>query len=326
MSSNINIGRQGWSGIALEPAPNTPTSPTDYVQFTTNTLFGDVKNVDISNATQNRIKVFNSVPTQKYGKGDLELYADPKILGYFLVGALGTVNSVNVAGSIYRHTVTVKNANSNPQTLSIINDRQGSVDQEAYYSSVVDQLQISVTDGLATAKATLVTMFPQTTTSGTATTASGTVYAFNNTAFAFGAPVAAADGAANLKPHDFSLTVKNNAKPVFRHGNQNPDTINVGDFEMDVSFKLYFENNVDLQKYYQSSKQAAQLSFTGANLSGVSAEFTKFRWYQTRIDTFQLETGLSNFYIEDVKLQPEYDNANQIAFDAVIQNTKTLYI
>ena len=326
MAGNINIGRQGWTGIALEATPGTPTSPTDYVQFTTNTLFGDVTTVETSMATQNRIKVFNSVPTQKLGKGDIELYADPKMLGYFIVGALGTVSTVNVAGSIYRHTVTVKNTNSTPQTLTVINDRQGSTDQEAYYSTVVDQLTVQVTDGLATAKATLMSYFPQTTTSGTATTASGTVYAFNNTAFAFGSTVTAADGAANLKPHDFSLTIKNNAKAVFRHGNQNPDTINVGDFEMEASFKLYFENNTDLQSYYSSKKQAAQLSFTGANLSGVSTEFTKFRWYQTHIETFALETGLSNFYIEDVKLMPEYDNANAVAMDAVIQNTKSLYI
>ena len=323
---NINIGRQGWSGIALEPSWNTPTSPTDYVQFTTNTLFGDVKNVDISNATQNRVKVFNSVVTEKSGKGDLEIYADPKIMGYFLVGALGTVNTTNPTGSVYNHVVTVKNSNSTPQSLTIINDRQGSVDQEAYYGAVVDQFTLQVTDSIATAKASLITNFPQTTTSGTATTASGTVYAYPAAKFAFGSTVFAADAATNLKPHDFSLTIKNNTKAIFRHGSNTPDSIMNGDFEMDASFKLYFENNTDLNKYYNASKQAAELQFTGGPLGSGNSEYTKFRWYQTRLDSFQLETGLSNFYIEDVKLVPEYDNANSIAMDVVIQNNKSLYI
>jgi hypothetical protein len=323
---NINIGRQGWSGIALETTPGVGVSPTDYVQFMTNTLFGDVKNDPISNATQNRIKNFSSVPTQKMGKGDIEMYADPKIMGYFLVGALGSVVTTNPSGSIYNHTITVKNTNSTPQTLTIINDRQGSVDQEAYYSAVVDQFTLSLADGLATAKAALITNFPQTTTSGTATTASGTVYAYPGASFAFGSTVAAADSAANLKTHDFTITIKNNAKPIFRHGANTPDTINVGDFEMDTSFKLYFENNTDLQNYYNSKKQAAQFKLTGGPVGSGLSEFTKFRWYQTRIDSFQLETGLSNFYIEDVKLVPEYDNANSIAMDVVIQNNKTLYI
>lgn len=326
MTSNINIGRQGWSGIALEPTPGTGTSPTDYLQFTTNTLFGDVKNENISNATQNRVKVFNSVATQKMGKGDVEFYADPKIMPYFLIGALGKVATTLVTTGVYQHVITAQNANSNPQTLTIINDRQGSVDQEAYYSAVIDQFTLSVVDSLATCKATLMSNFPQTTTSGTATTASGTVYAFPNASFAMASTIAGADGAANLKPHDFSLTIKNNAKAIFRHGSQMPDTINVGDLELDASFKLYFENNTDLQKYYNSSKQAAQLKFVGGPVGGGLSESTKFRWYQTRIDTFQLETGLSNFYVEDVKLQPEWDNANSIAFDIVAQNNKTLYI
>lgn len=322
----LNIGRQGWTGIALETTPNIGVSPTDYVQFMTNTLFGQVTTEEVSNATQNRIKVFNSVQTKKWGAGDLEMYADPKIMGYFLVGAMGTVNTTNPSGSIYNHTITVKNTNSTPQTLTLINDRQGSIDQEAYYSAVVDQFALTLTDGLASAKATMLSNFPQTTTSGTATTASGTVYAFPNATFAFGSTVAAADAAANLKTHEFSLTIKNNAKAVFRHGSGLPDTINVGDWECEVNFKLYFENATNRNTFYNSSKQAAQLKFTGGPVGSGLSEFTKFRWYQTHIETFQLETGLSNFYIEDVKLMPEYDNANSIAMDVVIQNNKSLYI
>ena len=322
----LNIGRQGWTGIALEATPGIGVSPSDYVQFMTNTLGGQVTTEEISNATQNRIKVFSSVQTKKWGAGDLEFYADPKIMGYFLVSALGTVNTTNPSGSIYNHTITVKNTNSNPQTLTIINDRQGNIDQEAYYSAAVDQFVLTLTDGMATAKVTMISGFPQTTTSGTATTASGTLYAFPQATFAFGSTVAAADSAPNLKTHEFSLTIKNNATAVFRHGNVLPDTINFGDFEAEASFKLYFENATNRNTFYNSSKQAAQLKFTGGPVGSGLSEFTKFRWYQTHIETFALETGLSNFYIEDVKLMAEYDNANQIAMDVVIQNNKTLYI
>lgn len=326
---NINIGRQGWSGIALETTPGIGVNPTDYVQFTKNTVYGKVKNQDISNATQNRVKVFSSVPVQQWGEGDIELYADPKITGYFIVGALGLVSTSTITAGAYRHTVTV-DGNSTPQTLTLINDRQGSIDQTAYYQCAVDQFGIALSDGVATAKISLVGQFPQTTASGTATTASGTIYTYPNARAAFGSTIAAADvaalGSGNLKLHDFNLIIKNNAEAIFRHGNIGPDTINIGDFEASVNFKLYFENATNRNAYYASSKQAFEFAMLGANIAGGNQESTKFRFYQTRLDTFEIETGLSNFYVENVTVQPEYDNANAIAMDCVIVNSKSLYI
>jgi hypothetical protein len=328
--SNINIGRQGSTGIAFEATPGVGVSPTDYVQYTANTLQGTVKNENISNATQNRNKVFSSVATEKMGKGDIEMYLDAKISPYFIVAAFGQEAAVQTYTNVYDHTITVLNANSNSPTLTIIDDHNNEIDFEAYYSSVVDTLDIAVTDSIATLKAGIQSQFPQTTASGNATTASGTVYAFPSAKFAFGATVGAADSAANIAVHDFSLSIKNNIKAIFRQGsinnNLNPSSFNAGDFESEASFKLYFENVTDRNSYYNSSKQAAVLSFFGGPLQGGYQEWTKFRWYQTRIDTFALETGLSNFYIEDVKLQPEWDNVNNIAMDCLVRNSKPLYI
>lgn len=320
---SLAVGRLGWLGVALEPSYGTPTSPTDYIPFTANTLEGQVKNDEITSAYGIREKVFSSVATQQFSKGDVTLNLDPKFSGYFLVGALGQPQVTALGGGVFQHVMTRTNSNS-PYSLSLISNR--STDQVLFPGSVVDQVQIDVKDSFASLKASLIGQFPVTSTSGTPTTASGTNFTYKNTTFAFGATVAAAQAAANLKLSDLSLTIKNNAEAVFRHGSAVPASVNSKDFQVEASFTLFFENTVDRNAFYTSAKQAANMTFTGAPLPGGFNEKISFNFYQCRLDTFALETGIDNFFAEKVKVVAEYDNANAKSVDCTVINQKALYI
>lgn len=319
----LNIGRKGFAGVGLQSAFQVPAAIADYAPFTNHTLHGKQEQMKIQHATGNRDMNFSSIAGKAFSEGDFEALLDPRFSGYFIVGAMGSVQTTSQGGGVFLHTVTRNNSNT-PQYLTITNDRV--IDRQNYYDVTVDELEIAVGTDLATMKAKLSGNFPQTTTSGTNTTTSGNIFSFKNAQFAFGASVAAAQAATNLKPHDFKLTIKNNAEVVHRHGSANPASINIKGFDPAAEFNLYFENTTDRDAYYAQSKQAASLQFLGNNIGGGFQEFIKFNFYQTSIESFELETGLDNFYAEKVKLDAEYDNANSKTMDVTIQNTKTLYI
>jgi hypothetical protein len=122
------------------------------------------------------------------------------------------------------------------------------------------------------------------------------------------------------------VSIKNNAEAVFAHGQATPRSVNFKDFEVTGEMVLYFENTTDRDSFYNQTKQAASLQLTGQGIGGGFSEFLKVNFYQLSMATFDLETGLSNFYAEKVQFTAEYDNVNAKTIDMVLQNTKTLYI
>lgn len=321
---SLNIGRKGFAGVGLQSGAQVPAAIADYAPFTNFDLHGVQEQLKVQHAVGNRDLNFTSVPGKAYSEGSFEGLLDSRMFGYFAVAALGSVNTTNPGGSVYLHTITRNNSNT-PQYLTVTNDRV--VDRQNYYDVAVDQLEIAVGTDLATFKAGLKGNFPQTTTSGSNTTTSGNVpLSFRNATFAFGANVTAAQAAANLKAHDLKLTINNNVEVVHAHGSANPRSINAKEFDPALEFTLYFENTTDRDAYYNQSKQAGSLQFIGNGIGGGYFEFVKFNFYQLSFESFELETGLSNYYAEKVKADLEYDNANSKTMDIQIQNTKTLYI
>jgi hypothetical protein len=320
---SLSIGRKGWIGVGLQTAFQVPATIADYVDFTSNTLTGMQDQTPVDHATSLRDKVSNTIAGKQWSEGDIELYADTTKAGYFIVGAFGTVQSVNLAGSVYRHTVTRNNSNT-PQYLTITEDR--AVDRALYADVTVDSLEVSVGTDLASIKAGLKGNFPQTTVSGTKTTTSGNVMNFANAQFAFATTISGAQNATPLKPHDFKLNIKNNADVVFAHSYSSPRSINVKDFEASAEFTLYFENTTDRDAYYAQTKQSASLKLIGNGIGGGYQESVVFNMYKTSIQSFSIDTGIDNYYAEKVKLTCEFDASTGRTIDAVITNTKTLYI
>lgn len=319
----LDIGRKGYIGVGLESTPGSPETIDDYIPFIENTLEGKHEPITNEAAYGVREKIFDSVAGKKWSEGDISINCDARNVGYFLIGALGTDTPANVAGSVYDHVITRNNSNT-PQTMTITQAR-GSVDKQYYRSVAVKTLEFSVSDGLVEAKASLLGKFPVTTTSGSLTTSSGSVFSFADERFAFGANVSAAASATNLKPHDMKFTIENNSQAVFRHGSNEPDTINHGEFEAMAEGTMYFENTTQRDYFYNVNKQAASIKYNGVGIGGGYTESLEFRLYRTYYEGFELETGLADFYAEKFTVRCAYDNANSKSVDAVLRNTKTSY-
>ena len=319
---SLNIGRKGWIGIGTETTPGTPVAISDYVPFTELTLKPMHEPIPNEAAYGVREKTFDASLGKKWSEGDVTINCDSDDVGFFLIGALGTDTPANVAGSVYDHVITRNNSNT-PQTYTVTMDR--GVDRQYYRSVAVKSLEFSVSDALVEAKASLLGKFPITTTSGSLTTASGGLYSFGDAQFAFGATVAAAGSATNLKPHDMKLKIENNTTAQFRHGSYEPDTINHGEFEATAEGSIYFETTAERDAYYNLTKQAASFKLNGQGLGGGYTSSLEFRMYRTHFETFELETGLSDFFAEKFTVRCDYDNANSKSIDAVLRNVRASY-
>lgn len=319
----LNIGRKGWLGASLETSYGVPTTIADYVPFTENTLKGMSEKLNNEAAYGVRERVFASEQGRKWSEGDVAVNIDSKFVGYLLASALDDPSSSNVAGSVYDHTFT-REASNTPQSLTLVNDR-GGIDRQYVPGAVVKTLELSVSDGLATANANIMGKFPITVTSGTLTTASGGLFSFKDSFFAFGSTVANAAAATNLKPTSFAVTIENGTETVHRHGDADVASVNHKEFEVTAETALFFESTTNRDAYYNSTKQAACWKMTGQGIGGGYFQTLTVNFYQVRIDAQELETGLADFYAETLSILAEYDNANSKSIDVVLRNTKNDY-
>jgi hypothetical protein len=319
----LDIGRKGWIGVGLQTGFQVPAAIADYVDFTTNTLTGTQNQIEVDQATGLRDKLFSTIAGTQMSEGDVEVYGDSVKAGYFIVAALGTVQTSTLTAGVYRHVITRNNSNT-PQYLTITSDRVK--DRMLYPDVTVDSFTLQVGTDLVSTKAKLIGNFPQTTTSGTKTTTSGNIFNFANAQFAFGTTISGAQVATPLKPHDFTLNINNNTEAVFAHGQNSPRSITNKQFDANADFQLYFESTTDRDAYYNQTKQAASLELIGNGIGGGYQESMVFNFYKTSIKTFAIETGLDNFFSEKVSLNCEFDTASQRMIDCVLTNTKSLYI
>lgn len=318
----LSIGRKGWAGVGFESSAGVPVAVVDYIPFTDFTLKGMHEPIKNEQAIGVRDKVVGSVIGKKWSEGDLEINIDRKNIGYLLGGALGTIDSANVAGSVYDHTFTRNNSNT-PKTMTVINSRD--TDKQYFRSVAVKSLEIAVSDGLATAKANLLGNFPITTTSGTLTSASGSVFAFPDGHFAFAATPTAALAATNLKLSEITITIENNTEAIHRHGSADAATINHGEFEVTAEGTMFFEDTTQRDRYYDATKSAAAFRLMGAGIGGGYYQTLTLNMYQTLTESYEVETGLSDFFAEKFNLTCEYDEANDKTIDAVLRNVTASY-
>jgi hypothetical protein len=122
---SLEIGRQGYVGIAIEATAGTPEgTPSRFLAFTENTLQDKHEPLMDISARATRVKDHDAVVGKKWGEGDLAFYVDSIDLGYLLKLSLGEENVVQVgATNAYQHTFTPTVSGNNPKTATLWNYR-----------------------------------------------------------------------------------------------------------------------------------------------------------------------------------------------------------
>lgn len=269
-----------------------------------------------------REKEYTSVKGKVWGEGSVETLVDPTLVGYWFKSAFGTENKTTVSGGVYAHAFTVAEV-SLPVSMTLTFDK--SVYREWYPYSVVKDMELDVTDGLATLKASIQSQVPATTTSGTNTipTTPPTIFTFKDLKVQFGASLAAAQAAVATKVKHLAFKVNNNTEAIYRSGSLTPDSFASKDFECTGEYDLILESTTERDNYYNLTKQYAIFTFTGATIAGAYSESITITLYNFRVNDFAVETGIDNLFATKSSFVAEYSKSDGKTVDAVIQNAKS---
>lgn len=318
---SLNSARKGWLQVGVESSFGTPAAGTDNIFWTSNTLEGMHKPLENSAAYSLRQKTFSAVKGQQWGQGDIEFDLDPSRSGYFYAAALGTTTPTTVSGTVKSHLHSVNQSNT-PYSLSIYRDRV--VDRQLFTGATVDKLETKVSDGFATLKASLQTLFPVTTASGSVTPAASTLYTWANYTYQFGTTYAAAQSASASPLTEFDFTISNNSQVIFESGGNGASRIGQKDFDLSGNMTLYFESTTDRDAYYAATNRSMIVTFLGAG-TGAAQEKIQYNFYGAYFDTYSVETGVDNFFIEKVKFTDQYSTVDSKTFDMTQVNTNANY-
>ena len=161
----ITIGRLGYLGLGIESAPGTAnTSPDVYLPYTDISLRGHHEPIEVIGATTSRHQQKDSVVGKKWGEGDVAIDLDVVNSGYLFKMALG--QEVLVTGTPNTHTFYTTVSGNTPKTATLIQGRDTDVQQYTY--GAIDELNIEVSDALATATASIMTPAPMVAAAGSA--------------------------------------------------------------------------------------------------------------------------------------------------------------
>ncbi|MDL2342307.1 MAG: phage tail tube protein [Patescibacteria group bacterium] len=317
----LNSSRKGWLGVGVESTFGTAAPMNDNVFWTTNTLEGVHKPIENDAAYAQRQKTFSAVTGTKWGTGDVEFYLDPSVSGYFLAGAMGSTSKTTVSGSVVRHTHALSQSNT-PYSLSLYNDRV--VSRLVYTGASVDKFEVKVSNGLTTAKATINSLFPVTSTSGTVTPTANTLFTWGNYSYQTGATFAAAGAASALPLTDINFTINNNTEVIYESGQNAATRIGQKNFQAMGSMTAFFETTTERDAYYALTNGARIVTFSGAG-SGTTQEKIAFNFYNSYFDTFSVNTGIDNFFVEKQSWVSEYSVADSKTMDIVQVNSNSNY-
>lgn len=329
---SVKIGREPQLGVGIENTPGSAVVASKYLPFVTCTMRGMQEPYQDEAAKGVRERLWGAETGKKHGEGDIEIYADAENSPYLIYPALGVCSSGTASGetAVYEHTITRKTGNP-PKTISIIyNDTQ---DTRVYTYATINTLELTVTDGLATLSANILSKFP---TSATATQSitSERILGFSDYTVKFGSgstgtlALAAATTATPLS--NFRLRINNNAEIQYMSGSASPAKVSMGQFEVEGDYTLFYESTTDRVHYEtilagSDPVRAMKISFTGDSIGNAEIEEIYFEIPNFILTDRGVDTAVAGFITENPSFVAMYDPTETRSIRSIITNTTASY-
>jgi hypothetical protein len=335
----IAQGREPFIGVAVETTAGTAVAAVKYLPFVTCTIRGIHEPMEDDAAKGVRERVWGAITGRQRGEGDVEIYVDVENAAYLLYPALGSISSATASGeaSVFEHTITRKSG-STPKTLTVTyNDTQ---DTRVFPYATINTLELSVSDGLATISANIISKFPETTAStASLSITEERILAFKDYTVKFGSGATGTAALADAEGNDptllrsFNLRVNNNAEAVYQSGNASAQDVTVSEFEVDGDYTLFFEDTTDRAHYEtllngSDPVRAMIVTFTGDAIGSTSGGFNEE--IEIRIPNFHLtdrtiDTAISGFITENPSFFAQYDPTEAKSIQVKVTNQTASY-
>ena len=331
---SVKIGRQAFVGVGIESIAGTAVAASKYLPFVTCTLRGMQEAITDEAAKGVREKVWGAVVGKKHGEGDIEIYADVENAPYLLYPAFGVCSSATASGetAVFEHTITRKTGNP-PKTMTVIyND---TMDTRKYTYGVVNTLELTVSDGLATISASVLSKFPATGT-GTQAVTEEKVLAFKDYTIKFGsgatgtAALSAAAIATATPVRSFTLKVNNNAEVQYLSGTNDATQIAMGQLEIDGEYTLFYESTTQRIHYEtllngSDPVKAMIITFSGDSIGVAETEEIEIRIPNFYLKERGVDTAVAGFITENPSFVAKYDPTEAKSIQIKITNTTASY-
>ncbi len=324
----LEIGRQGYVGVAVESTAGTPeASPSTFIPFTENTLMDKHEKLTDISSRASRIKDHDSRDGKKWGEGDVAGYLDSIDIGYILKVALGNEVKTVVGGTpaVHDHAFFVTASGNTPKSATLWNYRGATPSVKQHAFACIDTLELEITnEEIGTFTAAFLSNFPSKVTAPSLTTSSGTLLAWDNMTVKFGNDFNDAIAQSATKVENFKLSITNNVEAQYRSGSSTPDTFTVGEAEVTGEFTLFFENDVELDAYRENSKRAMVVDLVGANVGGGNTERIRFTIHRMFIEDSAPATDLGGvFALTQTFRVVQGQGENPGYLDITVRNLKT---
>lgn len=331
---SVKLGREPTVGIGIESTPGTAVVASKYLPFVTCNIRGIQEPITDESVKGVRDKTWGAITGPKHGEGDIETYVDVENAMYLLYPALGSCSSTTASGetAVYEHTLTRKLSNP-PKTVTIIyNDTQ---DARAYTYAVINTLELTVSDGLATISANILSKFPTSSTSSQSITEER-VLAFKDYTIKFGSgatgteALTAAAAATATPVRSFTLKINNNAEVQYLSGDNNAAQISIGEFEVEGEYTLFYESTTDRDHYEtllnnSDPVRAMIVSFTGNSIGSGETEEIQIKIPNFYLHDRTVDTASNGFITENPSFVAEYDPTESKTIQIVVTNQTASY-
>lgn len=324
---SLEIGRQGYVGLAIESVSGTPeASPTTFIPFTENTIVSKHEPVLDIAARASRTKDYNAVVGKKWAEGDLALYVDASQSGYLLKLALGQEAMSTVTGNIREHLFYPTVSGNSPTSATLWVYRGDDVDVNQHAFGVVDTLSIQVDNGdePGVISASVMAKNATAVAAPTLTTTSGNIFTFKDMTVQFGANYVAALAASATKIQSFSLELANNMEGLYRSGSNTPDTFIMGELEVTGEYTVYLENDTEVDAYNNLDKRCVVVTFAGAGIGSGYTERLQLIMHKAIIEDHSPAVGLDEVMAITQSFRCiQSTNPNPGFFEVRLRNLKT---
>ncbi len=296
---SLEIGRQGYLGLAIEAVAGTPeSSPDVFIPFTENSLQDKHEPLMDISARASRVKDHDAVIGKKWGEGDVQMYFDSINAGYLFKMALGgEINSQVGSSNAYDHSFTPTVSGNNPTAATLWNYRGDDVSVKRFSYACVDQLELEITnEDIGVMTASVLSAHPSQTTAPTLTTTSGTLLTWKDTTVRFGTTLQDALIATPTKLTSLTLSIANNVEPIYRTGSNEPDVFVLGELEVTGEYSLFLENDTEVDIYRNLTKRCMVVDCNGANIGGGNQERVRIIVKNVFIEDHEPETDLDGLW------------------------------
>lgn len=314
----LGIGKESSRGIGV-----TPTFGLPWVTFNFDDQVRKEMSKEAIGLIQDAHEVFN---TERWGQGEIEGEIRENSFGLLLLAALGTVNSANVAGSVFDHTFTIANNNQH-QSLSLTTE-----DTNATYRFVlamINRLSLNVTPGEIVTFVTEFMSKKSKVDSSSVTIADENKFTAKHVTFKHASARAGLGAASVVEIQNLDFTINKNLLKKQGIGTIDPIDILNQVIEVSGSFTLPYDDLTYKNFMNQNTYRAVEIKMQNTDVDiGGGSNFT-LTITLPRVGFFDWspDRPKDSLYEQTINFRAFRDEANSedSIFNIILRNTTTSY-